>query len=74
MPEHKQLTCKNKFSKTCRGENSVKGKRNVEKDNFCQKCFLKNNNETNKPQQNIILNPKKNLPDILHGKAVKAKQ
>ena len=36
---------------------------NVQKkiDNFPQKHFLKNNNETNKPEQNKSLNPKKNL-------------
>ena len=36
---------------------------NVQKkiDNFSQKHFLKNNNETNKQEQNISLNPKKNL-------------
>ena len=36
---------------------------NVQKkiDNFSQKHFLKNNNETNKQEQNIRLNPKKNL-------------
>ena len=28
-------------------------------DNFSQKFFLKNNNETNKQEQNISLNPKK---------------
>ena len=30
-------------------------------DNFSQKQFLKNNNETNKQEQNISFNPKKNL-------------
>ena len=30
-------------------------------DDFSQKHFLKNNNETNKQEQNISLNPKKNL-------------
>ena len=36
---------------------------NVQKkiDNFFRKHFLKNNNETNKQEQNISLNPKKNL-------------
>ena len=36
---------------------------NVQKkiDDFSQKHFLKNNNETNKPEQNIRLNSKKNL-------------
>ena len=29
--------------------------------NFSQKHFLKNNNEANKQEQNIRLNPKKNL-------------
>ena len=29
------------------------------KDNFSQKKFLKNNNETNEQQQNTSLNPKK---------------
>ena len=43
--------------------------------NFSQDIFLKNNNETNKKEQNISLNPKKkNLLDTLHGKAFKAKQ
>ena len=28
-------------------------------DNFSQKVFLKNDNETNKQEQNISLNPKK---------------
>ena len=36
--------------------------------NFSQKHFLKNNNETNKQEQNIRLNPKKKS---LHGKASK---
>ena len=43
-------------------------------DNFSQKFFLKNNNETNKQEQNISLNPKKILSDTLHGKAFKATQ
>ena len=30
-------------------------------DDFSQKHFLKNNNETNKQEQNIRLNPKKSL-------------
>ena len=30
-------------------------------DNLSRKHFLKNNNETNKQEQNINLNPKKNL-------------
>ena len=36
---------------------------NVQKkiDDFSQKHFLKNNNGTNKQEQNISLNPKKNL-------------
>ena len=42
--------------------------------NFSQSLFLKNNNETNKQEQNISLNPKKDLLDILHGKTFKAKQ
>ena len=29
--------------------------------NFSQKHFLKNNNETKKQEQNICVNPKKNL-------------
>ena len=36
--------------------------------------FWKNNNETNKQEQNLSLNPKKNLLNTLHGKAFKAKQ
>ena len=36
--------------------------------------FLKNNNETNKQEQNISINPKKNLLDTLHGQAFKATQ
>ena len=46
---------------------------NVQKkiDNFSQKQFLKNNNETNKQEKNISLNPKK---EPLHGKTFKAKQ
>ena len=52
---------------------------NVQKkvDNFSQKVFLikkKKKKETNKQEQNISLNPKKNLLDTLHGKACKAKQ
>ena len=31
------------------------------RDNVSEKHFLKNNNETNKQEQNIRLNPKKNL-------------
>ena len=36
---------------------------NVQKkiNNFSQKQFLKNNNEANKQEQNICINPKKNL-------------
>ena len=36
---------------------------NVQKkiDNFSQKYFLKNNNETNKQEQNVRVNSKKNL-------------
>ena len=47
---------------------------NVQKkiDNFSQKVFLKINNETNKQEQNISLDPKKKLLDNLHGKAFKA--
>ena len=30
-------------------------------DNFSQKQFLKNNNETNKQEQNTCLNPEKDL-------------
>ena len=41
---------------------------------FFQKCFLKNNNEKNKQEKNISLNPKKNILDTLPGKAFKAKQ
>ena len=39
-------------------------------DNFSQNFFLKNNNETNKQEQNTSLNPKKNFLDALHGKAL----
>ena len=38
--------------------------------NFSQKHFLKNNNEANKQEQNIRLNPKK---ESLLGRAFKAK-
>ena len=38
------------------------------KDNFSQNAFLKNNNETNKQEQNICLNPKKNLYMERHSK------
>ena len=49
---------------------------NVQKkiDNFSQNFFLKNKNEINKQEQNISLNPKKNLQNTLHGKAFKATQ
>ena len=49
---------------------------NIQKkiDNFYQNLFLKNKNETNKQEQNISLNPKKNLQSTLHGKAFKAIQ
>ena len=43
-------------------------------DDFSDKLFLKNNNEANKQEQNISLNPKQNLPDSLHGKTLNAKQ
>ena len=43
-------------------------------DDFSHKLFLKNNNEANKQEQNISLNPKQNLPDALHGKNLNAKQ
>ena len=36
-------------------------KRSKEIDNFSQKNSLENNNETNKQERNISLNPKKNL-------------
>ena len=46
---------------------------NVQKeiDNFCQKHFLKNNNEKNNQDQNIRSKSKK---EPLHGKAFKAKR
>ena len=43
-------------------------------DNFSQTFVLKNNNETNKEEQNMNLNPKKNLLYTLHGKVFKATQ
>ena len=52
------------------------GLSNVQKkiDDFSQKPFLKSNNEKNKHEQNISLNPKKNLLETLLGKAFKARQ
>ena len=49
---------------------------NVQKkiDDFSQKPFLKSNNEKNKHEQNISLNPKKNLLETMLGKAFKARQ
>ena len=46
---------------------------NIQKkiDNFCQKHFLKNNNEKNNLDQNIRSKSKK---EPLHGKAFKAKR
>ena len=42
-------------------------------DNFSQTFFfLKSNNKTNKQEENISLNKKKNLMDTLHGKVFKA--
>ena len=42
-------------------------------DNFSQTFFfLKSNNKTNKQEENISLNMKKNLMDTLHGKVFKA--
>ena len=38
------------------------------------KIFLKYNNEASKQEQDISLNPKKNLLDTLHGKAFKGKR
>ena len=41
-------------------------------DNFSQTFFfLKSNNKTNKQEENISLNMKKNLMDTLHGKVFK---
>ena len=45
------------IEKVTRLSNVQKKKR----DNVSEKHFLKNNNETNKQEQNIHLNPKKNL-------------
>ena len=60
------------IEKVTRFSNSQKKKLSLK--NFSQKHFLKNNNETNKQEQNISLNSKKNLLDTLHGKTFKAKQ
>ena len=49
-------------------------RRSKENKQFLSNFFLKNNNEANKQEQNISLNPKKNLLDTLHGKTFKAKR
>ena len=54
---------KNKVKGNIGIQKKLQDYQNVQKkiDSFLQKHFLKNNNETNKQEQNIHLNPKKNL-------------